>query len=78
MASLSALTSGPPLPAAIESFMERGASYGPPLPLKELNVHVPAQPITMDNGGAYTITLYSGPAMSFSVHAKPGRLLGTA
>jgi hypothetical protein len=32
----------------------------------------------MDNGGAFTLTLYSGPTMSFSVHAKPGRLLGTA
>lgn len=78
MASLSHLTNGPALPAAIETFMKRSATYGPPLPLTELNVHVPAQPISLDNGGAYTITLYSGPAMSFSVHAKPGRLLGTA
>lgn len=78
MASLSALTSGSPLPAAIDSFIRRGASYGAPLPLKELNVHVPAAPITLDNGGAYTITLYGGPSMSFSVNAKPGRLLATA
>ncbi len=78
MASLSALSSGSPLPAAIDAFIKRGASYGPPLPLAELNVHVPARPIVMDHGGAYTITLYSGPAMSFSVHAKPGRLLATA
>ncbi|MBL0729043.1 hypothetical protein [Piscinibacter sp. HJYY11] len=78
MASLLALTSGTALPAAIDNFMKRGASYGPPLPLKELNVHVPAAPMTLDNGGAYTITLYGGPALSFSVNAKPGRLLATA
>lgn len=78
MASLSALSSGSPLPAAIDTFIKRGASYGPPLPTTELNVHVPARPIVMDNGGPYTITLYSGPAMSFSVNAKPGRLLATA
>lgn len=78
MPSLHALTAGSPLPAAIDNFIQRGASYGPPLPLKELNVHMPAAPVTLDNGGAYTITLYGGPAMSFSVNAKPGRLLGTA
>lgn len=78
MSSLAALTSGTALPAAIDNAIKQGAAYGPPLPTKELNVHVPAAPITLDNGGAYTITLYGGPSMSFSVHAKPGRLLGTA
>ena len=78
MASLAALTSGSALPAAIDASIRKGAVDGPPLPTKELNVHVPAAPITLDNGGAYTITLYGGPSMSFSVHAKLGRLLGTA
>jgi hypothetical protein len=78
MASLSALTSGPALPAAIDNAIKKGAAYGPPLPTQELNVHVPAAPITLDNGGAYTLTVHGGPSMSFSVHAKPGRLLGTA
>jgi hypothetical protein len=78
MSSLAALTAGTALPAALDTFMKRGASYGPPLPLKELDVHVPVAPVTLDNGGAYTITLYSGPTLSFSVNAKPGRLLATA
>jgi hypothetical protein len=64
------------LPPEIDAFMKQGALKGPPLPLADLNTRVPASPIVMDNGGAYSLTVYSGPAMSFSVHAKPGKLLG--
>jgi hypothetical protein len=71
-------TTAKALPPEIDAFIKQGAVKGPPLPLVKLNTQVPATPITMDNGGAYTITLYSGPAMTFSVHAKPGKLLGTA
>jgi hypothetical protein len=66
------------LPPAIDAFMKQGAVQGPPMPLVKLNNQVPSRPIVMDNGGAYTITLYSGPSMNFSVNAKQGNLLGTA
>lgn len=66
---------GPALPPAIDAFIQRGAVQGPPLPLVELNVHVPARPMVMDNGGAYTLTLYSGPSLHFSVAPKLGSLV---
>ncbi|MET0335924.1 MAG: hypothetical protein ABW190_16785 [Rhizobacter sp.] len=78
MTSLVALTSGSPLPSAIDGFIKRGASYGPPLPLAKMNVHVPAKPIVMDNGGAYTMTLHGGPTLSFSVAPKLGTLVDTS
>jgi hypothetical protein len=71
-------TTAKALPPEIDAFMKQGAVKGPPLPLVKLNNQIPAKPIVMDNGGAYTITLYAGPSMNFSVNAKPGNLLGTA
>jgi hypothetical protein len=75
MASLAALSSGSPLPPFIDNFIKRGAVQGPPLPLADLNMHVPAPPIVMDNGGAYTLTVYGGPSMHFTVAPKLGSLV---
>jgi hypothetical protein len=78
MSSISAI--GSALPPAVDMFVKRALVHGAaPIPVVELNAHVKGLgPFVIDNGGAYTMTVYSGPAMTFSVNAKLGRLLNTS
>ncbi|MBX3620560.1 MAG: hypothetical protein KF891_11335 [Rhizobacter sp.] len=68
---------GTALPPAIDAHIKRANATGAPLPLVALNVHVPARPIVLDHGGPYTLTVHGGPAMSFTVQPKLGRLVDT-
>lgn len=73
MSALPAL--GPALPPALDNFIKRSAVTGPPLPLVKLDVQVPARPVLLDHGGAFTLTVYAGPAMQFSAAPKLGNLV---
>ena len=47
-----------------------------PLPNVKLDTQLPTcGPVVMDNGGAFTMTIYGAALMQFSLQAKPGRLL---
>jgi hypothetical protein len=71
------LAIGSALPPAIDSFMKRAQQTGgAPLPLVELNTHVAGLgPFHIDNGGAFTLTVYAGPSMHFSASPKLGSVV---
>jgi len=69
---------GSALPATLAAFV-RGSVANGAAPYKniELNTVVPGGPYTVDNGGAYTLTVYPGSMMRFSVTPKLGRHVDT-
>jgi hypothetical protein len=74
------LASAPALPPAIDSHMKRALVTGAaPLPLVELNTQVAGLgPFVIDHGGPFSMTVYAGPAMHFSLNPKLGTLLDTS
>lgn len=68
---------GPALPPALASFVRQAVENGAaPLPLVPLNTSVPnLGPITLDHGGAYTLTVYPGSVMTFAASPKLGRFI---
>lgn len=68
---------GSALPSAVASFVRHAVAHGAaPLPLVPLNTSVPSLgPYTLDNGGAYTLTVHPGSVMRFSVAPKLGRFI---
>lgn len=71
------LALGSSLPPALEAYVEKALANGAaPLPNVKLNTQLPtAGPVVMDNGGAFTVTIYGAALMKFSLQAKPGKLL---
>ena len=71
---------GSALPSALAAFVRDAVAHGAaPHKNVELNTSVPGLgPYTLDNGGAYTLTVYPGSVMTFSVSPKLGRLLNAA
>ncbi|HET7792043.1 MAG TPA: hypothetical protein VFL64_01555 [Rhizobacter sp.] len=68
---------GSALPQAVDAYMKRALVNGAaPIPLVKLNTDVAGLgPYTLDNGGAFTMTVYAGPTLQFSVTPKLGTLL---
>jgi hypothetical protein len=71
----SSLAIGSALPPAVDAFMKQALAHGAaPIPLFKLNTEVPvAAPYVVDNGGMFTLTVYPGPSLQFSVAPKLGR-----
>jgi len=71
-------TIGSALPSALASYMRDSIVHGAaPYKNVELNTAVPMAPYTLDNGGAYTLTVYPGSMMTFSATPKLGRHVDT-
>ncbi|MET0351423.1 MAG: hypothetical protein ABW067_16645 [Rhizobacter sp.] len=70
---------GPALPSAVAAFVREAVANGAaPYKNVELNTTVPGLgPYTIDNGGAFTITVYPGPVTKFSATPKLGRHVDT-
>lgn len=68
---------GSALPPRLNAYMQRAlVTGGAPLPLVELNTHVPGLgPFHIDTGGAFTLTVYSGPSMHFTASPRLGSLV---
>ena len=71
---------GSALPPALADFVRHAVDRGAaPLKNVALDTSVPSLgPYTLDHGGAYTLTVYPGSMMTFSVAPKLGRLLSAA
>ncbi len=69
---------GSALPSALAAYVRDSVVHGAaPYRNIELNTTVPGGPYTLDNGGAYTLTVYPGSVMTFSVAPKLGRHVDT-
>ncbi|MGY4831684.1 hypothetical protein ACVNIS_24140 [Sphaerotilaceae bacterium SBD11-9] len=71
---------GSALPQAVDAYMKRALVHGAaPIPLVKLNTDVAGLgPYQIDHGGPFTMTVYAGPTLQFSVNAKLGTLLDTS
>ena len=71
---------GSALSPALAAFVRDAVAHGAaPYKNVELNTSVPGLgPYTLDNGGAYTLTVYPGSVMTFAVTPMLGRFLNAA
>jgi len=70
---------GSALPSALAAFVRESVANGAaPYKTIELNTSIPGLgPYTIDNGGAYTLTVYPGPVTKFTATPKLGRHVDT-